>query len=297
MSAGEPTRSFNNGTPGFHPASTSSNRVPVLIAIAFPDRLSWTAPGAARRAEPPFVSNQAHFFSPALRGVRANLVPGLVLQACALVLVVGYFELPALRNLLATVGELKVEYGYLYAALSTSFFVGVVPYVVILLGGRRDRQRPLHEAAFFVFYWMIRGLEVDLFYRLQASWFGEDSSVTVIATKVVVDQFIYNPLWACPSQMLAFLWKDSGYSLERTRESLRRQSLVRRTALILVTTWSVWVPAVAIIYTLPTPLQLPLCNLVGCFWCLLLTFISKDTTQSGAAEVVLDPALRVGREL
>ena len=234
---------------------------------------------AARVRTARSLTDWSRFLAPALRGVRANLIPGLVLQLCSLALVIGYYQVDWFTRLLTSVGELKVQYGYAYAAASTCLFAGILPYLVLRLTGRHDRLRPGREAAFFVFYWLYRGLEVDLFYRPQTAWFGDEPSVGVIVIKVLVDQFAYNPLWASPSQMLAFLWKDSGYSLARTRESLRRQSLLSRTALILITTWSVWVPAVAIIYTLPAPLQLPLCNLVACFWCLLLTFISRDTTE------------------
>jgi hypothetical protein len=34
----------------------------------------------------------------------------------------------------------------------------------------------------------------------------------------------------------------------------------------LMSTWAVWTPAVVIIYCLPPPLQIPLFNLVPCFW-------------------------------
>lgn len=230
------------------------------------------------------MTNWILFFAPALRGVRANLIPGLVLQACALTLVIGYYQVDALRHALTSVGDLKVRYGYLYASLSTCLFAGILPYLVLRVTGRHDRRHPGREAAFFVLFWLYRGVEVDLFYRAQTAWFGDEPSVSVIVSKVLVDQFVYNPVWASPSQMLCFLWKDSGFSLERTRASLRRQSLWSRTVLVLLTTWSVWVPAVAIIYMLPAPLQLPLCNLVACFWCLLLTFISRDTTPSGDAD-------------
>jgi len=226
--------------------------------------------------------------APALRGVRANLVPGLVLQACALLLVVGYFQLPALRETLAHVGELKVKYGYTYAALSTCFFAGIVPYLVLRATGRTSRVQPWRELAFFVLFWLYRGVEVDVFYRAQTAWFGDEPSAAVIAKKVLVDQFVYNPLWASPSQMFFFLWKDSGFSWSRMKASFAEQSATERSVLILLTTWTIWVPAVAIIYALPSALQLPLCNLVACFWSLLLTFISKDTTSPE----VLDAGLR-----
>ena len=109
-----------------------------------------------------------------MRGVRANLVPGLILQACALALVVGYFQVPVLREAFEHVGALKVQYGYTYAALSTCFFAGVVPYAVLRLSGRYDQRHPLRELAFFLLFWLYRGLEVDLLYRAQTAWFGDE---------------------------------------------------------------------------------------------------------------------------
>ena len=164
-----------------------------------------------------------------------------------------------------------------------------MPYAVLRLSGRYDQRHPLRELAFFLLFWLYRGLEVDLLYRAQTAWFGDEPTALVIVQKVLVDQFVYNPLWASPSQMFFFLWKDSGFSLARMRASLRQQSVLQRTVLILVTTWAVWVPAVAIIYALPSTLQLPLSNLVICFWSLLLTFISKDTTR-GVAVTANDAA-------
>lgn len=43
----------------------------------------------------------------------------------------------------------------------------------------------------------------------------------------------------------------------------------------LIANFGVWVPAVAIIYALPTPLQLPRQNLVLCFFTLLLAHLNR----------------------
>jgi hypothetical protein len=46
--------------------------------------------------------------------------------------------------------------------------------------------------------------------------------------------------------------------------------------------WMVWIPAVSIIYCLPSALQIPLFNLVVCFWVLLLTFVSRRSAAMPA---------------
>jgi membrane-associated protease RseP (regulator of RpoE activity) len=94
--------------------------------------------------------------------------------------------------------------------------------------------------------------------------------------KALVDQFVYVPLWAAPSQVLLFAWKDAGFSVEKTRAAFQRQSLGQRLLVVIFSTWVVWLPAVAIVYSLPLLLQVPLFNLVLCFWCLLMSFISSQ---------------------
>lgn len=51
----------------------------------------------------------------------------------------------------------------------------------------------------------------------------------------------------------------------------------------LVSTWVVWVPATSLVYTLPSPLQIPLFNLVLCFFVLLLSFVSQTASAADAS--------------
>ena len=51
---------------------------------------------------------------------------------------------------------------------------------------------------------------------------------------------------------------------------------MQKFATIQISAWIVWVPAVLIIYSLPANLQIPLFNLVLCFFSLVLAFVSRD---------------------
>jgi hypothetical protein len=222
------------------------------------------------------IPKRGQLLEPCFRGMRSNLRPALVLQAFALTIVCGYFWSAQVKAALDVVGELKVRYGYAYSALSTCLFGGLVPYAVLSLSGRIPHQRRWAELGFYALLWLWKGVEVDAFYRTQAGWFGEGSGVGTIAVKAFVDQFVYVPLWAAPSQVLLFTWKDAGFSLAQTRAAFRTQSLAERVLVVTFSTWVVWLPAVAIIYSLPSLLQVPLFNLVLCFWCLLMSFISSQ---------------------
>jgi hypothetical protein len=46
-------------------------------------------------------------------------------------------------------------------------------------------------------------METDAFYRVQAWMFGEGTDFWTIFVKVVVDQFVWNPVYAAPSNSTA----------------------------------------------------------------------------------------------
>jgi hypothetical protein len=208
--------------------------------------------------------------------MRFNLRPALVLQAFALVIVFGYFWSTRVHDALDVVGAMKVRYGYAYSAIATCIFGGLIPYAVLSLAGSISRQRRWAELAFYLALWFLKGIEVDALYRAQAAWFGEGSSVGTIAVKTAVDQLVYVPLWSAPIQVLLFAWKDAGFSGSATLAAFERQSFAQRVLVVVFSTWVVWIPAVAIVYSLPSALQVPLFNLVLCFWCLLMSFISRE---------------------
>jgi len=220
---------------------------------------------------------QSQLLAPCWQGMRFNLRPALVLQAFALAIVCGYFWSVPVKDALDVVGALKLRYGYAYSAIATCLFGGLVPYAVLSFAGRIPRERRLAELGFYALLWFWKGMEVDALYRAQAVWFGEGSGVATIALKTVVDQFGYVPLWAARSQVLLFTWKDAGFSRAGTRAAFQRQGFGQRVLVVVFSTWMVWIPAVAIIYSLPSALQVPLFNLVLCFWCLLMSFISRSS--------------------
>jgi len=53
------------------------------------------------------------------------------------------------------------------------------------------------------------------------------------------------------------------------------ETLPRQIVPTLLATWVVWAPLMAIIYSLPYPLQFPLFSLALTFWVLLLTYMTN----------------------
>jgi hypothetical protein len=210
-----------------------------------------------------------------MAGMKRNALPGLALWSLALLLVLADQVVPAARAAFVSVAGWKIRYGLGFSAVTTAFFGGVVPFVFLLATGRIRRARMAPELAFYLLFWAGKGIEVDLFYRLQSQIFGDQGTAGVVVRKVLVDQFVYNPLWAAPTSALVFMWKEELFSFRALRSRLGLQFLTFSVPVTLLSTWTVWLPAVAIIYCLPSPLQIPLFDLVLCFWVLVLSFISK----------------------
>jgi hypothetical protein len=220
------------------------------------------------------------FLTPGLIGLKRNLVPGLVLQSCALLILIGYAWAPPFHALLDSVGGLKARYGYAYSALSTGLFGGLIPFLYLRATRQVRTGSGLAELLFYLTFWSWKGIEADALFRIQSSVFGSDSSVATVAAKVLVDQFAYNPLWAAPIQVMLFLWKDAKFSWSRVMLQFGQESLPHRVVVVLLSTWMVWLPTAAIVYSLPSALQLPISNLVVCFWCLLVSFISRQAASA-----------------
>jgi hypothetical protein len=215
-----------------------------------------------------------------LAGVKRNALPGLALQAFALGLVLTYYLAAGARPAFEMVAGWKTHYGFAYSAAATALFGGAIPYLYLLLSGHIPVGQRRAECLFYLIFWAYRGVEVDLFYRLQAFMFGDGATLAVVLPKVLVDQLGYSIFVAAPGQALFFLWKDRGFSFRATKRDLNLAYLISAVATISFSSSMVWMPAVSIIYCLPSALQIPLFSLVVCFWVLLLTFVSQRSAAN-----------------
>jgi hypothetical protein len=216
-----------------------------------------------------------------LQAARSNLRPALVLLTLTIALVLGYELWPLMRTGLNQVVEARERVGLIFGILSTAAFGGALPLVFrrFLLAEVASPR----EVVFGVCFWAYKGLEVTLLYDFQAYLWGSDNDLTTIVTKTLVDQLIYAPLIAVPNMTLGYLWFECGYSLQRTRQALREKSFISRALPVLISNAMVWIPAISLVYMLPTALQLPVSNLVLTFWVLILMIVArrqKDATEA-----------------
>ncbi len=214
-------------------------------------------------------------FTEIVRAVKKMYLPGLFLQIFALLIALSYYFWPATRGVFEVVESLKVQYGVFYAFFATSLFGGVIPFFYIYLTGQ-IKEQAWQQFFFYTVFWAFKGVEADMFYTLQAHIFGAGADFVTVVKKTLVDQFVYAAFWVAPTISLAYLWKDRGFNWSSWRKSLDRELFFHTIPIVTISNWLVWLPAVSVIYFMPSALQVPLFNLVVCYFVLMLAVLNKE---------------------
>ena len=246
-----------------------------------PSATAPTVPDSHRAAlgPPPTVDGATGILQASLRGMRRNFLPGVVLWLVGLALVLCYYQLPVAHPLYERIAQWKAAGGFAFSAVSSSLFGGAIPFLALLALGRIPRGRGRGIACFLIGFWALRGMEIDGLYRIQGQLFGTGTDVWTVVKKVAVDQLVYSVMWSAPFSLIAYRWKDAAFDTGVLRVLTQRAFWLGEVPVVVISLWGVWIPAVAIIYSLPADLQIPLFNVVLCFWVLLL----ETLAQSGRA--------------
>jgi hypothetical protein len=198
----------------------------------------------------------------------------------AVCLVILYFVWPGFRVAADALQQIKTHGGLLFAGLATA-----VAGVALPEAARALTRRPLTSparVAFQIVFFAVLGISVDLLYLGLAVLFGSGASFRVIAPKVMVDQFVYAPLFSVPYSVLAFAFQTHQFSPQRTADSLTGGEFAKRYFPLLVTCWAFWFPVVCAVYTLPSNLQFILFLCTNGAWSLLLIFMTSGPTDAQA---------------
>jgi hypothetical protein len=218
-----------------------------------------------------------------LRAARANVLPGLVVQGVMLALLLGYYILPAAREALGHLADLKARWGYCYSGIASVLAGAILPELLrigVFQKWRAGREN-VRNLLFTIPFWCVMGIMVDILYRKQAMWFSPAINFPVVATKVAVDQFLYSPFVSAPLTVWFYEWKNRGrppglgrfFSLRYYREEILP---------VVMAIWGVWLPIVTILYCLPEALQIPLFALALTLWVMLYTWMSEERIDRGA---------------
>jgi hypothetical protein len=210
-----------------------------------------------------------------LRSARANLVPGLALQAFALAVVLGYYFHSPTRAWLTWLADLRNETGMIFGIVSTGLFGGLIPLLYLKATPATRSHVTWREGFALIALWSYKGIEIGLWYAFLAWSIGDAADMRTIVLKSLLDQLVYCPVWAVPTTAMFYLWCKNSFNMRIVADDLRAPHwYIRRVLPLLCANLGVWLPLVCIIYALPTPLQLPLQNIVLCFFTLMLAHMS-----------------------
>ena len=189
---------------------------------------------------------------PLLLGVtaaRANFVPGLLVQAAMASMVLAYYFSEPARLWLGQLADIKLRFGYFFSFISSAIAGGIMPEILKIVVFQRGRIRRENWSGllFGICFWGTSAMIVDSFYRLQATMFGSRIDFATVSTKVFVDQFVYNPIWAAPWGVTAFEWKNQGYRFAGLSRAFTGGFYKEKTLPALVATWGVWIPVVSMV--------------------------------------------------
>ena len=219
----------------------------------------------------------------------ANAIPALVIQATVLGLLVAYYTNSSMANALNKFAEFKRTHGLPLVVVASITAGAIIPELFLILFFQRGRpsRRNVRNLLFTIPVWGFDGSLVDLLYRGEAALLGDVVTLPVVAAKICIDQFGYNPFFAVPFGVLTYEWKNSGVSMYPVRELATWKHYRDKIIPTLLVTWAVWIPLMAIIYSLPLALQFPLFGFALSFWVLLLTYMTNQFSGKIEADAPL----------
>ncbi|HWB59995.1 MAG TPA: hypothetical protein VG733_10910 [Chthoniobacteraceae bacterium] len=219
-----------------------------------------------------------------LRAAKANLLPGLVIQAAMVSIVVAYYTVPRVHDWLCVLAEIKRNGGLPFSAVSAVVAGAIFPEVLAITIFQKGRitRKNLGNLLFNAALWGFEGVVVDLFYRTQAVIFGDHADFATVFKKVLVDQLVYTTFFATPFSVGCFEWKNQGYSTKGMSRVFTPGFYKNQSVPALIASWGVWIPLVSVIYSLPSLLQFPIFTLGLTFWVMMLTYVTSAEKKKSA---------------
>lgn len=217
---------------------------------------------------------------PGIQAIRGNWVPIAVIQLVALILVVAYYQTPALQESLKVVETVKARGGLAFAFFGGMVAGAVVPELAKLFTGRLRSvsKRWLQESAFNGLVYGIVGVQVDLFYQVLTATLGGQATPSVVITKTLIDQLVFSPFLSIPTATIMFRWRYHNFQRETFARELRDRFYLMQIVPGVLMCWAFWVPVLCCLYTLPTLLQFPFSLLAEAAWSILFVFMTQQSS-------------------
>lgn len=205
----------------------------------------------------------------AVRSIRANLVPMLVLWALAALLLVLYYCVPGGAPLFGPLMDWQTRGEWSAAFLNRVLFLGVLPGVFLLSVQSIRPPRPCLTVLAYALWGGAWGVFDDILFTRLAKWFGHGTDPGTLLLKTLFGQLIGTILVGLVPSVLFFRWVAADFSAAKVRAEWPRRFFRETCLSLLLANWIVWIPVNICTYAFPLPLQIQLVGLAGCFWMLV----------------------------
>lgn len=209
--------------------------------------------------------------------LKDNWIPAVGIWVMGALIVYGFYQGGIVRTVTDEIMRLRGRFGLIYPISSMVVFGALLPSLTQIALRPADRRMALRRLPWLIPFWAYKGVEVEIFYSLQAVVWGDSPSFFTVAAKVATDQFIYNPILGAISLILYLRWVARRIGEIPAETKILTKGWYQQLVVpLLVATWALWIPAVTFVYMMPTALQLPMANLILWLWSMMLVFMAKQ---------------------
>ena len=209
--------------------------------------------------------------------IRANLLPGILLQCLMGIFLFAYATHDGTRKVLALVAEVKHQAGFSFAFFTYVIAAAFLPEALRIVFFQAGKPTVRNLTLFLTSApaWGLMGVTVDIFYHFQAGWFGDTNSLASIVPKVIVDQVLFSPLFSSPLLVGYFTLRDGGFRSDAWQQVFCRGFYWEKVLPVQVAGWIIWIPGTSLVYSMPQLLQIPIAVVLMSFWVLIFTTLGE----------------------
>jgi hypothetical protein len=228
----------------------------------------------------------ARLAAPGIEAVRRFWKSFLLIQSCALMLVLAYFHSSNVQSVCEKLARLQQSGGLLLSAVAAGIAGGIVPEIAkailppkLIPGEKRGHHLTRGDLTFAIIAFAINGLITDLQYRLLGWAIGRDAHFLTAVKKMLADQFITTPIYGIVYWAVIYRWKALGFRIGPLLREMGPHWYLTQVMPLLIPCWCFWIPMVLMVYLMPAPLQFSLFCLALAAWSLLMVFVANDSAQ------------------
>ncbi|HEY0008674.1 MAG TPA: hypothetical protein VGB55_08125 [Tepidisphaeraceae bacterium] len=218
---------------------------------------------------------QSDLIRPGLLAIRLYWKPFLLIDACALLFVIGYFQIASVHSAAGRFADWKDAGGLPAVMLMGAISGAILPELakIVALGQWKFDRKRWSDVAFHMGLFAFVAIMASTFYGFVAQFIRSDGAAGV-AMKVLVDQLIYSPFIALPLMVFAYTWRECRWSFPRAAARLGGAWYLRRVAPLIIPTWVFWFPMTSLMYSLSDDFVFCFAMIAQAAWCLLMTFVA-----------------------